>query len=165
MSWSLEIMLKVVVIGIGATVILDMFALLRAKLTGQPMMNWAMVGRWVGHFTMGTPVLRYPAEAAAIPGEKALGWGFHYVIGIGLAATLTQLVGPTWIEQPRLDWAVGFGAVTVILPWFFMQPGLGLGIAARLAPAPWKVRRQSLTTHVVFGVGLYLSAVTLQSVF
>ena len=158
-------MLKVVVIGIGATVILDLFALLRAKLTGQPIMNWALVGRWVGHFAKGTLVLRNPAEADVVPGELALGWGFHYAIGIGLAALLTLLFGPIWIEQPRLDWAVGFGAVTVILPWMFMQPGLGMGIAARLTPTPWKVRWQSLTTHVVFGIGLYLSAVALQSVF
>jgi hypothetical protein len=36
-----------------------------------------------------------------------------------------------------------------------MQPGMGLGIAARRAPNPTAARMRSLTTHAVFGIGLY----------
>jgi len=38
-----------------------------------------------------------------------------------------------------------------------MQPGKGLGIAARRAPHPGRTRLHSLVTHAMFGVGLYLS--------
>jgi hypothetical protein len=36
-----------------------------------------------------------------------------------------------------------------------MQPGMGLGIAASRAPDPRAARLRSLTTHAIFGLGLY----------
>jgi hypothetical protein len=40
-----------------------------------------------------------------------------------------------------------------------MQPSLGLGVAASRTPNPTQARLKSLVTHIVFGVGLYVSAV------
>jgi hypothetical protein len=50
------------------------------------------------------------------------------------------------------------GIGTVPIPYFIMQPALGLGIAAAKTPHPNQARLKSLVTHTVFGVGLYLSA-------
>jgi hypothetical protein len=47
---------------------------------------------------------------------------------------------------------------TVVAPYFILQPAMGLGIAARRAPNPAMARLHSLVTHVVFGFGLYLTA-------
>jgi len=52
--------------------------------------------------------------------------------------------------------AVGIG--TVAAPFFLMQPGMGAGIAASRTPRPNAARLQSLLTHAVFGLGLYVSA-------
>ena len=41
---------------------------------------------------------------------------------------------------------------------FILQPAMGLGIAARRAPNPAMARLHSLVAHVVFGLGLYLTA-------
>lgn len=158
MSWNIEVVTVVVLVGTGATVFMDVFGVIRARFTGQPGMNWAMVGRWLGHLVGGRAVLASPASAAPVPAEKALGWVLHYGVGVGLAGGLTLLLGPDWLRQPPAVLVVGFGAISVALPMLTLQPGLGLGVAARLAPNPWKARRASLLTHFVFGVGLYLSA-------
>jgi hypothetical protein len=36
-----------------------------------------------------------------------------------------------------------------------MQPGMGAGIAASRTPRSAAVRIQTLTTHTIFGLGLY----------
>jgi hypothetical protein len=51
---------------------------------------------------------------------------------------------------------VGIG--TVAAPFFLMQPGMGAGIAASRTPRPNAARLQSLLTHAVFGLGLYITA-------
>ncbi|HEU4781614.1 MAG TPA: DUF2938 family protein, partial [Steroidobacteraceae bacterium] len=50
------------------------------------------------------------------------------------------------------------GVGTVLAPFFIMQPAMGVGIAARRTPRPGAARIQSLVTHVVFGLGLYITA-------
>jgi len=165
MNWNSEVFVTVVLVGVGATVFLDLFAVVRAKISGQSGMNWAMVGRWLGHLVCGRAVLNAPVTEAPVPAEKALGWAFHYAVGVGLAAGLTGLLGTDWLLQPPAVSVIGFGVVSVIFPMLTLQPGLGLGVAARLAPNPWKVRRGSLVTHLMFGVGLYLSAVVFGGVF
>jgi hypothetical protein len=52
--------------------------------------------------------------------------------------------------------AIAFGVVTVLVPFLVMQPAMGLGVAASRTPRPRAARVQSLITHTVFGLGLYL---------
>jgi len=54
--------------------------------------------------------------------------------------------------------ALVYGVVTIVFPFFIMQPSLGLGVAASKTPKPSRARLKSLATHTVFGLGLYLSA-------
>jgi hypothetical protein len=41
-----------------------------------------------------------------------------------------------------------------------MQPALGLGFMASRTPKPAAVRIMNVSVHAVFGIGLYLGAVT-----
>ena len=52
---------------------------------------------------------------------------------------------------------IGVGATLL------MQPAMGAGIAARRSANPNSARLQSLITHLVFGLGLYLSALALHA--
>ena len=63
-----------------------------------------------------------------------------------------------WMRQPTLWPALLTGVLTMAVPFFIMQPGMGLGIAASKTPNPNVARLRSLVTHSVFGVGLYASA-------
>jgi hypothetical protein len=94
-------------------------------------------------------------------GECAVGWIAHYSIGGALAVGFVAIVGREWLARPAALPAIAYGIVTIVFPFFLMQPSLGLGIAGSRTPAPAKARLKSLATHAVFGAGLYLCALAL----
>ena len=149
---------RAVPIGIGATLVADLWALGLKHLLGIAGLNWALVGRWLGHCLRGRFVHAGIAKSAPIRGELAIGWSAHYLTGILFAATLLAIRGEDWTRHPTLMPALLFGVATVAAPFFLMQPGMGAGIAAAKTPAPNTARARSLLTHAVFGLGLYLSA-------
>ena len=144
-------------IGIGATIVMDLWAVIQL-MAGVKGLDYAMVGRWLGHMTRGQFVHTSIAAAPAIRGERAIGWVAHYATGIAFAALLVAICGPSWVAAPRLLPAVAFGIATVAIPFLIMQPGMGLGVAASKTPAPWMARLRSAATHAVFGLGLYAAA-------
>jgi hypothetical protein len=145
-------------IGIGATLATDLWALALRSVLGLRPLDWALVGRWLGHLPRGRFVQPHIAQAEPIPGERAIGWLAHYTIGVVFATTLLALAGPDWARRPSLLPALGFGVVTVIFPYALLMPGLGAGFAAARTPTPNLMRLRSLLTHAVFGLGLYASA-------
>lgn len=145
-------------IGVGATVLIDLWALGLKRILGIPTMNWGLVGRWIGHMPQGRFVHDSIGKTAPVRGETAIGWFAHYAIGIIFAGALLALCGLDWARQPTLLPALLVGWATVAAPFFLMQPGLGLGIAAAKTPNPMIARLRSVLTHTVFGVGLYLAA-------
>ena len=152
----------IVLIGIGATLVMDLWALLRQQLFGIAPTNWGMVGRWIGHMRKGRFSHSSIANADAVSGEKIIGWTAHYVIGIGYAVLLFLLFGETWLLQPTAGPALALGIATVVAPFFVLQPGMGAGIAASKTPNPNAVRLHSVLNHALFGLGLYLAALVLR---
>lgn len=165
MSQELEIVVRAVLIGAGATAILDLWAVFLKRLFAVPAPNWAMVGRWVGHSLRGRIAHASIAKAASIRGELVLGWSAHYAIGITFAFALLGIWGLGWARQPTLPPALVVGVLTVVFPFFLMQPGMGSGIAASKMPNPNQARLKSLMTHTVFGVGLYIAALVTSPLF
>jgi hypothetical protein len=49
------------------------------------------------------------------------------------------------------------GIITVGAPLLVMQPSMGFGMAASKMPKPNVARLRSIATHVIFGLGLYVS--------
>lgn len=148
---------QAIFMGVVATAFMDLMAYGQSRLLGSPSLNYAMVGRWIGHLGKGKLVHPSIAEAAPIPAEAALGWSAHYLIGILFAAVFLLLAGPAANTLSPI-WPIGFGVLTVAAPFLVLQPGMGAGIAACKTPAPWKARARSLKAHVIFGVGLWLAA-------
>lgn len=158
MNQELEIVVRAVLIGAGATALLDLWAVFLKRVFAVPSANWGMVGRWVGHVLRGRFAHPGIAKAAPIRGEVALGWSAHYAIGITFAFALLGIWGLDWARHPTLPPAVTVGLLTVVFPFFLMQPGMGFGIAASKTPNPNQARLRSLMTHTVFGVSLYIAA-------
>ena len=150
----------IALIGMGATAVMDAGLLILQRL-GVPTLNFALIGRWAGHWRHGTWKHEAIAKAARVRGELALGWLVHYATGIGFAGLLAALVGMDWVQQPTLLPALGVGLATVAAPWFLMQPAMGAGIASSRTAAPAQNRLRSLANHSVFGFGLYLAAVVI----
>lgn len=90
----------------------------------------------------------------------AIGWTFHYAVGIAYAALYLMIMKLGFSSGPSLGSALVFAIVLLIAPWFFMQPALGLGFMAARTPKPAAVRAINISVHAIFGLGLYLGAVT-----
>ena len=158
MSELAEFALRAVAIGVGATVVMDLWAVLLQRLFGVPPSNWAMVGRWVGHLTNGQFVHARIADAPPIRAELALGWIFHYLTGIAYGLLLLGIWGLDWARRPTLLPALILSLLALVAPFFLLQPGMGLGVAGARTPNPSATRVRSVLNHTVFGLGLYFSA-------
>lgn len=157
MSKTFEFVAFSVSIGAGATLVMDVWAALLRRL-GVPSLNFAYLGRWLGHLPRGRFIHTRIADAAPIRGETLIGWCAHYSIGVGFAALLLATFGLTWATAPRLAPALLVGIATVVAPLFILQPAMGAGIASSKTPRPVFNSLKSLLTHVVFGVGLFATA-------
>ena len=157
---SLQLIGYVVLIGAGATALMDAWVLLLSR-AGVPTTSFAMVGRWIGHMARGRFAHSAIAKAAPIRNELGLGWLTHYVIGVAYAALFVAMQGEAWLERPTVLPALVFGVVTVVAPWFVMQPAMGAGFLALKTPTPLKNGVRSLANHVVFGLGMYVTAAAL----
>jgi hypothetical protein len=157
----MEIVIRAVLLGIGATVVMDLWGLLLKRVFGVPSLGYAMVGRWLGNMPAGRFAHARIADAPAVRGERLLGWTAHYAIGVAFAFLLVAVAGEGWVREPTPLPALAVGIVTVAAPYFVMQPAMGLGFAASKAPKPAVARLRSLVTHAVFGGGLYITAFVL----
>lgn len=159
MSTDATYLLATIVVGLGATLFMDAWALLLNRVSGLPLANYCLVGRWFGHMPEGTFMHGSIAAAPRKRSECTVGWIAHYFIGIVYAFVLVAFVSDGWLARPTLLPAVLFGIGSVLVPYLIMQPSFGLGIASSKAPHPTQARLRSLMAHIAFGVGLYVCAV------
>jgi hypothetical protein len=146
-------------VGIGATLFMDLSAMLLARVARGPAPSYCLVGRWICHMPEGT--FKHESIAAAAPkrSECMVGWVAHYVVGVAYALTLVAVLPGNWLARPTLLPALLFGIATVVVPLLVMQPSFGLGIAGSRTPNPSQTRLRSLMAHTLFGLGLYLAAI------
>jgi len=158
---SLQDIFQLVLIGIGATAFMDVWLAFLKRL-GVQTLNFALIGRWIGHLGRGKFAHASISQAQPVAGERLLGWFTHYAVGIAFAGVLVVVQGADWLRSPTLFPALALGLCSVAAPLFVMQPAMGAGFAASRTPAPMKNRIRSVANHAVFGLGLYLSAVILE---
>ena len=163
MSIGTSALLGTVAVGIGATLMMDLWNLFLRRAFDVPSLNYCLLGRWFRHMPAGT--LRHPSIAAATPKphECTVGWLAHYTIGVMLALGLVVVTSGEWLARPTILPALAYGIGTVVFPFFVMQPALGFGVASSRTPRPAQARVKSLATHTVFGIGLYVCAAAVSS--
>ena len=88
----MEQALRVLVMGITATVAIDLWATFANRMLGWPRTNWGMVGRWIGHMRDGQFTHVSIGSSPPIVHESILGWVFHYVVGCIYAALYLMFV-------------------------------------------------------------------------
>lgn len=145
-------------VGMGATLVMDLWNLFLKRAFGIPSLDYCLLGRWLRHMSGGT--LRHASIAAASrkPFECVVGRVAHYTIGVVFGVAFVALGPRDWLARPTLLPALIFGIATVVFPFFVMQPSFGLGVAAAKAPNPRQARLKSLMSHTAFGAGLYVCA-------
>jgi hypothetical protein len=158
MENALDIVTHSIVLGVGATVVMDLWAAFLWRCCGVRSLDYALLGRWIGHFPRGRFRHESIAQAAPVRFERVIGWSAHYTIGVVFAAVLLAISGLEWLMRPTLIPALIVSSATLVAPFFLMQPAMGAGIAASKTPRPNVARLRSFVTHTVYGVGLYASA-------
>ena len=157
----LDFIIRSVIIGGIATLALDLWSLLLNRTIGIPMANWALVGRWVRHLPYGTFSHADMAAADGFDNERAVGWLFHYAVGIAFAAALL-LLWPAWAKVPTLWPPMIVGYVTIGCGWFILAPGMGGGMAHSRRDNANQIRLLNFLGHTVFGLGLWLGGLLLK---
>ena len=157
MTATMEFALRSILIGVGATLVMDLWAAALRRL-GVASLDFALLGRWIGHLPRGRFIHTSIARTPAVPGEKLIGWSAHYSIGVAFSALLVATFGLGWARAPTLLPALLIGGVTVFAPLFVLQPALGAGIASSRTARPVFNSVKSLVTHTVFGFGLFFAA-------
>ena len=158
-------LLAAVGIGLGATLMIDLWAVFLKRAFAVNSLNYCLLGRWVLYMPQGKFAHASIAASASKPHECMVGWAAHYSIGVAFGLTFVWIASPGWLASPTLLPALAFGVATVVVPFFTLQPALGLGIASSRQPRPAAARIKSLATHTVFGLGLWVCAYLQSRVF
>ena len=156
----MNITLKIIIIGIGATLIMDIWSYL-LSLFNIKSLDYRFVGRWLGHLTKGKFKHDKIFNTKPYPNELIIGWLAHYLIGISFTFLLFFIYGKNWFEAPTILPALVIGITTIVAPFFIMQPSFGFGIAASKLPNANIARFKSLVTHAIYGLGIYITAILL----
>jgi hypothetical protein len=154
-----------IAIGLGATLMIDLWAVLLRRAFDVRSLDYCLLGRWVLHMRHGRIAHGSIATTPGKPHECKVGWTTHYLIGATFAVLFVWVASVGWLARPTLLPALAFGIATVLVPFLTMQPAFGLGIASSKTPHPYKARLKSVMTHTVFGVGLWLWAHLLGRIF
>jgi hypothetical protein len=144
---------------------MDVWALVARRAFDIGGLDYALLGRWIGHFRQRRFFHERIGSADPVRGERPLGWAAHYSIGVAFAFLLLAIWGPDWARAPTIWPPMLVGLGTIVAPWFVMQPAMGAGIAASRTPNPRATRLRNLATHTVYGIGLFASAVALSSLW
>jgi hypothetical protein len=158
------IILKTIAVGIGATLAIDIWVSL-LKIFKIKSLDYKYVGRWIGNIPKGKYFHNKIQDTPPIAHELILGWTVHYLIGITFAFILVTVYGVSWLDKPTFLPAIIIGLITAAGPFFIMQPAFGFGIASSKLHRPNLLRLKSLGTHLIYGIGLYGSAVLLNEMF
>jgi hypothetical protein len=157
-SGALGTTLEILAAGIVATLATDLWNLLLHIVVGHSLAQWGLIGRWVAWMPRGVFTHRAITASPHVRGETAIGWVFHYVVGIAYAALYLAIMRLVLGSGPTIVSALIFAIMLLVAPWFIMQPALGFGFAAARFPHPGAVRAVNASTHAIFGLGLYLGA-------
>ena len=147
---------EILIVGIIACIIFDLWQKIFQKMTGIPPSDWALVGRWcLGVVARGRLIGRDLASISPFAGELRLGWLVHYAVAVGYAAVYATLMRLDWLGAGFQDGLL-FGVASVLVPWLFFLPCLGKGMFARLTPNPPLVCLLALMMHALFGMSIGL---------
>jgi hypothetical protein len=158
----MDMLVRTVLVGIGATALLDLWALLLNRVFRLPLPNWALVGRWFAHLPRGRFLHEDIARSEPVANERAIGWIAHYAVGILFAGIVVAVWGAGWLRNPAFLPALIVGLATVGCGWFILQPGMGAGIAASKRANANAVRALNIVGHTVFAVGLWGTALLIR---
>lgn len=157
-----DFLIRSLLIGVFATAALDLWNILLNRTGGFPLPNWSFIGRWFMQTLSGRPYQPDIAGVPAHPNETAIGWAFHYAVGVAFAAALL-LIWPGWARNPTFWPPMIVGWVTIGCGWFILAPLLGGGMAHSRKADATTPRLLNIAAHTVFGLAMWIAGLALQA--
>src|SRR2546429_6433061 len=135
-SIEAHVIRSAIVVGIGATIAIDLWSLFLKRVFSIPSLSYCLLGRWLRHMPEGT--FRHASIAAASRKsfECPAGWIAHYTIGVVFAPVFVVLASADWLARLTLLPSLLYGIAIGVVLLFIMQPSHGLGIAASSTSNP-----------------------------
>lgn len=156
---ALHLAIFVLVVGIGSTIVLDLWAQFTGKIGWIPGTHWPSVGRWLLGIPAGRLVANGQGRRPFTTGEAVAGWVFHYAVGLAYAVMFPLFWGTGFISAPRVWPFVIIGVlVSTLAGLMVLMPGMGGGFFARKLPNTAGIILYVVIAHVVFAVAQYLLA-------
>ena len=102
MSIEARLFLGTLAIGIGATLLMDLWNLFLKRAFSIPALDYCLLGRWLRHMPGGT--FRHASISAAPERsfECTVGWIAHYTIGVVFTLVFVVLTSGDWLARPTL---------------------------------------------------------------
>jgi uncharacterized membrane protein YagU involved in acid resistance len=150
---------KALVVGVGATLVMDVGAALFRALgvtAGTPPHLFA---KWLSYIARGQLVHADIAASPDVPTALPAALAVHYAIGIVLSIGWLA-VSRRWLLAGARRWAaaLAYGLGTIVFAWFLMFPAMGFGPFGANGPEELLLWRTSTINHLLYGLGLALSS-------
>ena len=157
---------EMILMGVWATFVMDALAIVLSKLKLiRPKIGPEIIGRWSIYMLRGKFVHKDIHSTPAMPNEILISWISHYSIGILLAGVylLVEEIYPVIADQFWM--AIIFGILTLVLPWLWLFPSIGIGFWASKMSQKSPYIITSLVNHTDFGLGLALWIIVFRPIF
>ena len=160
------ILLEMILMGIGATYFMDILAgLLAKRKVIHSLIGPEVIGRWVLSMFRGKFIHHDIYSTRKLNNEKLWAFLSHYLIGIALAGIYLLLDLKVPIIRDQIWAPLVYGIATVLLPWLWLFPSIGIGFFASKSPNKSRFLRASLVNHTNFGLGLLIWMLLLHRFF
>jgi hypothetical protein len=147
-----------VVVGILATITMDIFSFTALKLGWIAFLPPRLTGRWFASIARGQFLHADIAQAPPINHEMAVAAPMHYLVGITLALLYLLASSVLGFSSRNLIAALGFALCSTLLPWLLMFPAMGYGWFGTHGPQGTRLFMSSLVTHSFYGIGLWFGS-------
>ena len=150
--------LRNVLLGIIATVKMDVLSVAAIKLRLIAPLPPHLIGRWFASVARGQVLHGDIAQVSPIQHEMAVAVPVHYAIGVTLALTYLLACSTLGLSPRSPVTALVFALCTNLLPWLLMFPAMGYGWFGAHGPTGTRLFASSFLTHCFYGLGLWLGA-------
>ena len=160
------IVIEMILMGIFATYFMDLIGgfLVKRKFIHSFIESEA-VGRWTLYMLKGKFMHKDIRKTTTLKNENLATLISHYLIGIVLAGIYLVMEFKEPTIQDQIWVPLIFGIATVLLPWFWLFPSIGLGFLASKSSNKSSIIRTSLVNHTNFGLGLFIWVVSFHRFF
>ena len=154
----MSLLLKAILIGILATITMDILSIALGRLGLVAPLPPRLMGRWFALVARGRPLQADIAKALPVKREMAIAVPTHYAIGITLALIFLLASAAFGLNPRNFLVALRFALCTNIFPWLLMFPAMGYGWFGLHGPPNTRLFRSSFVSHTFYGLGLWLGS-------